>query len=74
MFKTTIKKLQERSDRVLDGFRKALQDYRDINEALNIQIELNMEEIKKAEDNISDLKVIKNENEKFINKLNNFFN
>lgn len=75
MFLTqSIKNLQAKSDRVLDGFRKALADYTAINEQIDKAIDDESRIIEQAMSNRNSLTGIKEENNKFINRLNQFFN
>jgi hypothetical protein len=70
----TIKRLTEKSERVLDSFRKALQDYRDINNKLDVEeneVDKQLTTLHGRRVNIVNLK---QQNEDFINKLNNFLN
>jgi hypothetical protein len=70
----TIKRLTEKSERVLDSFRKALQDYRDINNKLDVEeneVDKQLTTLHGRRVNILNLKL---QNEDFINKLNNFLN
>jgi hypothetical protein len=70
----TIKRLTEKSERVLDSFRKALQDYRDINNKLDVEeneVDKQLTTLHGRRVNIVNLKL---QNEDFINKLNNFLN
>jgi len=70
----TIKVLTQKSERVLDGFRKALQDYRDINNALEVEqneIDKQLTTLQGRRVNVVNLHL---QNEQFINKINNFLN
>jgi hypothetical protein len=70
----TIKKLTEKSERVLDGFRKALQDYRDINNKLEVETNEIDKQLMKLNGERVNAVNLREQNEKFINKLNNFLN
>jgi hypothetical protein len=69
-----LKLLTQKSERVLDSFRKALQDYRDINNKLDVEeneVDKQLTTLNGKRVNIVNLKL---QNENFINKLNNFLN
>ena len=69
-----IKRLIKKSEWVLDGFRKALQDYRDINNELEVETNEIDKQLMTLQGRRVNVVNLKEKNEQFINRLNNFFN
>jgi hypothetical protein len=72
--RNTIDTLVSKSERVLDSFRKALQDYSDINHQLDIEENAIDKQLTTLHGKRVSIVELKQKNEQFINKLNNFLN
>lgn len=74
MFNTNVvASLSKKSSQVVDVFRKALSDYEKINNEIAKEKEQTKKNVVSLQGKIYSLEELENQNNNFINKLNNLF-